>query len=121
MSNGVKKAETPYPTAYAIEDMFNHPASRHEAVISAIDDNVDSNIMGYDHHFAGGHKGKEALLKNVMEDFSGMINEETVSYEVVNVIGGGESPWAAVEGKATAKSKTGNEKPPRSVLTGEIC
>lgn len=35
-----------------------------------------------------------------------MYNEDTI-FEIVRVIGGGESPWAAIAAKATAESKTG--------------
>lgn len=102
-----KKPDTPYPTSHAIEDMFNDSAKDHAAVVNALDDNVDGEVMGYEHHFAGKHKGKESIVNVLMADFSTMVNSDTVTYEVVNVIGGGDSPWAAVEGIATAKSKTG--------------
>ncbi|KAM0796329.1 hypothetical protein BDR22DRAFT_825263 [Usnea florida] len=99
----------PYPTSHAIYDMFSDPNSRHDTVIGLIADHADSKIMGYEHHYAGEFKTKDSFLKTFKDDYSGMMNDDTINYEVVNVIGGGDVPWAAVEGKATAKSKTGKK------------
>ena len=43
----------------------------------------------------GDHKGKESLGKNFAGEFASMIDADKVQYEVFNVVGGGESPWAA--------------------------
>ena len=107
-TNGSNGSKYPYPTAYAIEDMFSG-TNNHEAAVALLDDNVDAKIMGYDHHFAGEKKGAGSLAGTFKEEFSSMVDENTVKYEVTNVIGGGDLPWAAIEGKATAKSKSGNE------------
>ena len=73
---------------------------------------MDAKIVGYDHHFAGEHKGKEALTKNLRDEIACIVDEDKVHYEVINVIGGGDSPWAAIEAKATGKSKTGIYRKP---------
>ena len=104
------KASTPYPTSYAIEDMFSSQggvATRRETLNNIIDDNVDAKVVGYDYYFSGEHKGKDSLMKKFVGELFGMCNEDTLDFEVVRVIGGGESPWAAIEAKATAKSETG--------------
>ena len=108
MSNRV---EPPYPTSHAIEDMMSKTGDFRTAIIDALDDNVDAKVMGYDHHFAGDHKGKENLGKNFAGEFASMIDAEKVQYEVFNVVGGGESPWAAIEAKAVGKTKTGIRQP----------
>lgn len=102
-----KKVDAPYPSAHAIEDMMNGPGDFRGAIIDALDDNVDAKVMGYDHHFAGDHKGKESLGKNFAGEFASLIDADKVQYEVFNVVGGGESPWAAIEAKAVGKTKTG--------------
>ncbi|MCJ1339092.1 hypothetical protein MMC09_004381 [Bachmanniomyces sp. S44760] len=104
-----KKADTPYPTSHSIEDLFNTPTGFRDAILAPLDDNVDAKIVGYDHHFAGEHKGKEALTKNLRDEIACIVDEDKVHYEVINVIGGGDSPWAAIEAKATGKSKTGKK------------
>lgn len=100
----------PYPTPYAIEDLFNElTANRDEAVGSAMSDNVDVKVMGYDHHLASEPKGVDSLKKWI-EEFATLYQDDTITFEVINVIGGGDSPWAAIEGNATAKSKTGTDQ-----------
>ena len=107
-SNGSNGSKYPYPTAYAIEDMFSG-TNQHEEAVALLHENVDAQIMGYDHHFAGERKGADSLATTFKEEFSSMVDKDTVKYEVTNVIGGGDSPWAAIEGKATAKSQSGTE------------
>ncbi len=101
---------TPYPTSHAIEDMMTKQDFR-AAIVDAMDDNVDAKVMGYDQHFAGDHKGKEDLGKNFAGEFASMIDADKIKYEVFNVVGGGESPWAAIEAKAVGKTKSGIHKP----------
>ena len=101
----------PYPTSYEIEDIFENQTgigTRRETMTDILDDNGDFKVMGYDHHFADQHKGKEAVLKNLMEALFDMIDGDTFKYEVSNVFGGGEEPWAVIEGKGTAKTKQGS-------------
>ena len=103
----MSKNGTPYPTSHAIEDLFNNQPAFREAIIDSVDDNVDVTITGYDHHFSGDHKGKDALQKNLGGEFGSLVDADKVKYEIIRVIGGGESPWAAIEAKATGKTKTG--------------
>ena len=86
---------------------MNKPGDFRAAILDALDDNVDAKVMGYDHYFAGDHKGKENLGKNFAGEFASIIDADKVQYEVLNVVGGGESPWAAIEAKAVGKTKTG--------------
>lgn len=82
-------------------------ANGRDSIVDNLDDNCDIKVTGYDHHFAGEEKGKDSVVKNVRENIFSMLNENTIKFEVVHVIGGGDSPWAAVECKGTGKSKTG--------------
>ena len=97
----------PYPTSHAIEEMFDGQTGFRDAILAPMDDNVAATIKGYDHHFAGEYKGKEALIKHLRDEFAAIVDEDKVTYEATNVVGGGDSPYAAVEAKATGKGKTG--------------
>lgn len=111
----------PYPTSHAIEDMFNTPTGFRDAILAPMDDNVDAKIAGYDHHFAGDYKSKEALTKNLRDEIAGLADEDKLHYEVVNVVGGGDVPWAAIEAKATGKSKSGKWKPSSIRISEHFC
>lgn len=87
---------TPYPTSHAIEDMFSSQggvATRHETLSNIIDDHVDAKVVGYDHYYSGEHKSKDSLMKNFFGDLFVLYSEDTLAFEVVRVIGGGDSPW----------------------------
>ena len=103
-------AKTTYPTAYQIEDMFQWRESPEtcEKFDAVIADQVDAKIMGHDHHLAGEYKGKTAWREGSRARFHGMHDpNKRPKPEIINVIGGGESPWACVELKTTGRAKSG--------------
>ncbi|MCJ1227647.1 hypothetical protein MMC12_004303 [Toensbergia leucococca] len=66
--------------------------------------------MGVDHHLAGEQKGGEAFFQYIAEELVNVMDEtKPFKNETINVIGGGDSPWASYEGKSTAKSKSGKK------------
>ena len=51
--------------------------------------------MGQDHHLSDQHKGVDAWKEQVMASIGGMFDtSKATSIEILNVIGGGETPWA---------------------------
>ena len=70
--------------------------------------NVETYIVGHDHHFAGTHKGIDALTEHNKNRALDMIDlSKGIKLDIVRVIGGGDSPWASVEMKTQAKAKSG--------------
>ncbi len=103
-------AKSHYPTAHQIEDMFQWraDASTHDKFDAIIDDHLDAKMMGHDHHLAGEYKGKPAWIEGNRSHFLEMIDRsKPFKLEIVHVIGGGDSPWASVEMKTTAKAVSG--------------
>lgn len=98
---------TPYPNAAQIEEMF---ANRANTVLfnSYLVDDVDVLVVGGDDFHIGGRYNSarswhDAIYNHVMK----ALKIETYKVEVIRVIGGGESPWAAVETMSTATTKYG--------------
>ena len=96
----------PYPTAYQIEEMF---ANRDVPNIfhTYLADPIDVTVVGQDFHIGGNYKSMEAFHNAIYARVSAGLKTETIRVEVVRVIGGGESAWAAVESLCTATSKYG--------------
>ena len=70
--------------------------------------NVETTIMGHDHHLTGTHKGVDALHENNKGRLLEMLDlSKGIKLDIVHVIGGGDSPWACVEMKTQAKAKSG--------------
>ena len=63
-------------------------------------------ITGHDHSFVGEHHGHDGWFKQ-LSSILVSLEEKTFKLDIVRVIGGGSSPWACLEGKATAKTKSG--------------
>ena len=97
---------SPYPNAYQIEEIF---ANRDNPNIfnTYLADSVDVTVVGQDFHIAGQHQTPQAFHDAVWVRMTAALKLETLRIEVVRVIGGGESAWAAVESSATATSKSG--------------
>ena len=97
----------PYPTAHEIEDIFRYRES--PDTMSLWDErlaaNLDGTVMGHDHHLSGQFKGVDAWKDQLRASIDGM--RKATSMEIINVIGGGESPWACVEIRTTGKAKSG--------------
>ena len=110
----------PYPTSHEIEDIFRWRES--PDTMSKFDErlakNLDATVIGHDHHLSGHHKGLDAWKENNRARQEGMLDMSKGIQLDVNVIGGGDSPWACVEMKTTGKAKSGelstHSRPPRS-------
>ena len=96
----------PYPTPYQIEEMF---ANRLVASIfnTYYADRVDITIIGQDYHHGGHYNSIERFDEEVFGELWDLVKKDTVRLEVVRVVGGGESAWAAVESRVTAETKYG--------------
>ena len=108
---------TPYPNAYQIEEMF---ASRDLPDIfnSYLADNFDATVVGQDFHIGGHYNSIEAFHNAVYGGLTATLKLETLRVEVIRVVGGGESAWAAVESVVTATSKYGELF---DVIKGPVC
>lgn len=98
---------SPYPTAYQIEEMF---ANRDVPSIfnTYLADNVDVVIIGgEDFHLGARHQSAQSFHDGTYGAIGAALKMETFKVEVLRVIGGGDSAWAAVESLSTATSKSG--------------
>ncbi len=98
---------SPYPSAYQIEEMF---ANRLFTSIwnSYFADNVDVLLVGgEDFHVGGRYNSVQSFHEEVYTRITNAFKIETAKVEVLRVIGGGDSPWAAVESLTTATTKYG--------------
>ena len=105
-SNASGAASPPYPTAYQIEEMF---ANR---LVASIFNNyyanpVDITVIGHDFHLSGHYNSIQRFDDEVFAELWELVKADTVRTEIVRVIGGGESAWAAVETRVTATTKYG--------------
>ena len=62
---------------------------------------------GDEFHLGGRHSTVQAFHDEIYGHVTSALKVETFKVEVLRVIGGGESPWAAVESLSTAVSKYG--------------
>ncbi|KAL8826307.1 MAG: hypothetical protein Q9191_003878 [Dirinaria sp. TL-2023a] len=95
----------PYPTTYQIEEMFSN-RSNANLFNSYLAENFEVTVVGKDFTLGGKHKSMQAFHDGTYGRISAILNMDTVSVEVVRVIGGGESSWAAVETFGTAITKS---------------
>ncbi len=99
----------PYPTADQIEDIFAKVETPEELgnLRELFSPSFHGEVMGHDHSFVGKHHGGDSWIEQLGSILSSLDHEKTFKLEIVQVIGGGNSPWASMEAKATAKTKTG--------------
>ena len=98
---------SPYPTAYQIEEMFANRGNP-ELFNTYLAEPVDVLVMGgEDFHLGGRYSTVQAFHDEIYGHVTSALKVETFKVEVLRVIGGGESPWAAVESLSTATSKYG--------------
>ena len=70
--------------------------------------NLSGRTMGYDHHLSGEFNGIDAWKKDHTANLTEMVDvSKGYSLEVVNVVRGGESAWAAVETVTSGEAKSG--------------
>lgn len=97
---------SPYLNAYQIEEMF---ANRLVARIfnNYYADPVDITVIGQDFHLSGHYNSIQRFDDEVFGELWELVKVETVRTEVLRVVGGGESAWAAVETLVTATTEYG--------------
>jgi hypothetical protein len=98
-----------FPTPQQIEQIFQLRQSDPPAFVEYLDPNITLTTTGHDHAFSGEIKGKENVKTQHIAPILGLLDSEKAPFqqEVIRVIGGGDSPWAAVELKTTSTSKAG--------------
>ena len=99
----------PYPTADEIEDIFAKVETPEELgnLRGLFTPSFHGEVMGHDHSFVGKHHGGDSWFEQLGAILSSLDHEKTFKLEIVQVIGGGNSPWASMEARASAKTKTG--------------
>ncbi len=98
---------SPYPSAYQIEEMFANRLYT-DVFNSYLADNVDVLVVGgEDFHIGGRYNSVQSFHDAIYGHVSKTWKVETAKMEVLRVIGGGDSPWAAVESVTTATTKYG--------------
>ena len=99
-----------YPTNHKIEEIFQLRDSwdtipKYREYLA---DNLIGHVSGYDHELSGDYRGKDAWVQNVEMRIGKMLRKDhPINLEIVNVVGGGESPWACVEMRSRTKSHKG--------------
>jgi hypothetical protein len=98
-----------FPTIQEIEQIFQLRQSNSPAFVEYLDPNITLTTTGHDHAFSGEIKGKENVKTQHVAPILNLMDSEKAPFqqEVIRVIGGGDSPWAAVELKTTSTSKAG--------------
>ena len=97
---------TPYPNAYQIEEMFANRGFP-DIFHTYLADNFDATVVGQDFHIGGHYNSLESFHNAIYGRVSAALKIETIRVEIVRVVGGGDSAWAAVESLCTATSKYG--------------
>ena len=99
-----------FPDAHQIEAMFSGTEGDYtfDDFKANLAKNVEVVIMGHDHELASTHTGADAWKEDVLDRIWSCVDyTKPFKWEVVQVIGGGDSPNAAIEMKATGKTKSG--------------
>jgi len=98
-----------YPTPAQIEELFQIQVSDPPKFLESIDPNIKLTTTGHKHEFAGELNGKDEILAKHVGPMMAMLDKENAppQREVVRVVGGGDSAWAAVDLKTTSTTKKG--------------
>ena len=96
---------SPYPNRFQIEEMFANRVNT-DAFHSYFADNFSVTVVGQDFHL-GAHHTSTDTFNEILTRIVDHLKRETIKVEVMRVIGGEESAWAAVETLGTAITKTG--------------
>ncbi|KAL8682476.1 MAG: hypothetical protein Q9224_006776 [Gallowayella concinna] len=98
----------PYPSTYQIEEIFQDGEAVPQVlsgIVDHFDPKVKVTVVGHEHHLAG-----DTQAHGHFDFFSDLLDFSKPSkLQILRVIGGGESPWACVEGLATGTSKGGKK------------
>ena len=95
-----------YPNAHQIEEMYCNRVSP-TTFQSYLAENIEGHIVGQDFSIGGYFKSIDGFHEACYNAIVPALKEATMRQEVRRVIGGGDSPWAAVECSAFAESKYG--------------
>ena len=97
---------SPYPTAHQIEEMFanrNVPSTFN----TYLADNTDIVLVAQHEVLGGSYKSGQHFDDEIFNRIQDALRPGTLRLEILRVIGGGESPWAAVNSVVTATTKYG--------------
>ena len=100
----------PYPTNHQIEEIFQLRDSWETIpqYREHLAPNLLGHVCGFDHDLSGDYRGKESWVQDVEMRVGKMLRKDhPINLEIVNVVGGGESPWAVVEMRSRTKSHSG--------------
>ncbi|KAL8821537.1 MAG: hypothetical protein Q9223_000445 [Gallowayella weberi] len=100
---------SPYPSAGTIEGIFHYRTipSQADKFEQYVSDSARIHIFGQDFKLGGHSKGKKAFreFNQRMHALADLDGDDVI--EIVNVIGGGEQAWAAVNTRCVFKGKQG--------------
>jgi len=98
-----------FPTAEEIDAIFQlrFTAAGLDKFDSHVADDVIVYVTGEDHPRANKNLGKKDFRKEFERTHMLLDRSKYHSREIIRVIGGGDSPWAAVETKVTGTTKAG--------------
>lgn len=102
--------KTPYPSSHEIEDIFEWRGSLEtmDKFAARVSPQVEMTIMGHDHHLSATHKGVDAVHEhNKGQALEFVDMNKGLKLDIIQVIGGGDTPWACVEMRTQAKAKSG--------------
>lgn len=97
---------TPYPNMHQIEEIF-HDRDKPLIFNKFLAETLDAVVVGRDFNLGGHYKTIEAFHEGIYGRVATSLDLETMRLSVVRVIGGGQSPWAAVEMSCTATANNG--------------
>lgn len=98
-----------YPSADDVSAIFQDRFS--PSGLDAFDENVDKDVdvivTGQDHPRAGHNLGKADFRREFERTHATLDSTKPIRKEIIRVIGGGDSPWSAVEVRVIGTTKTG--------------
>lgn len=97
---------TPYPNVHQIEEIF-HDRDNPTVFNKFLAEPLDAVVVGQEFNLGGHYKTIEAFHEAIYGRITRSLDLDTMRLSVVRVIGGGNSPWAAVETLCTATGKNG--------------
>ena len=98
-----------FPTADEIDEIFQHRFTNSglDTFDNHVADDVDVYVTGEDHPRANQNLGKKEFRTEFERTKMVLDPSKHISREIVRVIGGGDSPWAAVEVRIKGTTKNG--------------
>ncbi|MCJ1397114.1 hypothetical protein MMC11_000306 [Xylographa trunciseda] len=115
MPSATNGSTTPYPTSHETEEIFllrgrttDGKLTKQSAFDSHFADDAEIIVLGQDHLLKGSYS-KEDFKSEVQSRIAKIIDYSKPggTYEVIRALGGGDTPYAAVELKTTGTTKAG--------------